>query len=294
MMLLKNLSMITDKLMKPIINKKPAINWLFLMILLSLASCNADDKTQQFSSSTRIITLSPHLAELVASAGAIDNLVGVVAYSDFPEQIKNIQQVGDAFKLDYETLISLKPDYILSWKGGTPIAMKEKLKSLNLKVIETEINVLEDIPKTIAQIAKLTDTTKFAKTSITHFKNTLNKFKSNRYKQQSVFIETFNQPLYTVSSKHWISEASSICGFINIFNEINQLSTTVTLESVINKNPQALLNIAKQEDEQWQKWPALNAVKNNNIITISPDYFSRPSMRLLQGIENLCSYSVEL
>ena len=272
--------------------KKPVLCWLFLFFsALFLLSCNSNSNSSQDKSKdkVRIITLSPHLAELAVSAGALQNLVGVVSYSDFPKEVTNIKKVGDAFKLDFETIISLKPDYVLTWKGGTPIALLEKLKSLNIMIVETSINTLLDIPTTIEQIAQLTNTQGVAQTTINRFNNTLKKLQSQQHPKLTSFIETYHQPLYTVSGKHWMSEAAKICGYHNIFANLSSPSATVTLESVILKNPQSILVINKQEDKQWHKWQNLDAVKNNKIITINPDIFSRPSMRILQGIEELCT-----
>lgn len=271
-------------------NEKPALCWLFVFLIFGLVSCDSEKNQTNNNDKIRIITLSPHLAELAYSAGAQDNLVGVSSYSDFPEQVKAIQKIGDAFKLDYEAIISLQPDYILTWKGGTPVAAVEKLKSLKLNIIETEINNLADIPSTIAQISELTNTQKLAKPQIDLFNEKLNKLKNTNRIDKTAFIQTFHQPLYTISGKHWMSQAIAICGYQNIFKDLPQLSAPVTLESVISKNPQTIINISKQKDLQWQKWQNLEAVKNQQIITLDPDLFSRPSMRLLDGIEGLCNY----
>lgn len=269
---------------------KPVSHWFFLCIFFSLTAIMGMAQAQE-KHAVRLITLSPHLAELVASAGAIDNLVGVVAYSDFPKSIQTIQQVGDAFKVDYETILTLKPDYILSWKGGTPQAVTDKLKNLKLNVIETEINKLTDIPKVIKQIAQLSHTEALAQKNADHFITSIDKLKEQSKINKSIFIETYHQPLYTVSGKHWISEVVSICGYENIFSDLTQLSVPVTLESVISKNSQAILTIAPQPDLQWLKWKSLTAVKNKQLFTIHPDFLSRPTLRVLVGIEKLCNFN---
>jgi iron complex transport system substrate-binding protein len=266
-------------------------NSKFLIILFTIIffiSCDTN-KPNVNSNTPRIITLSPHLAELVYSAGAEKNLIGVVAYSDFPESVKSIEQVGDAFKLDYEKIITLNPTHILTWKNGTPVSIIDKLNSLGLNIVETEINTLEEIPVTIKQIAKLTNTEAFAEKSITDFNQSIYSLKDKNFSSKTVFIETYHEPLYTVSKDHWISEAASLCGYHNLFNDISQLSAPVSLEAVITRNPQAILTIAPQEDLQWQDWQELEAVKNQQIITIHPDYFSRPSLRLIEGVKQLCS-----
>lgn len=271
---------------------KPEIFRLCLLasIILLILSCNQSQQTNPAENNVtpRIITLSPHLGELAEAAGAVNNLVGIVSYTKLQSN-KKIAEVGDAFKLDYERILSLKPDYILSWKDGTPLMVTQKLQALGLNVVKTEINSLNDIPITISQIAKLAHTETQAKANIDRFTSTLSKLKRNS-PNQTVFIETFHQPLYTVSGKHWLSEAVAICGYQNIFTDMQPLSASVSLEAVINANPDMILNISNNNDSQWSKWKNVNAVKNNRILTISPDLMSHPNMRLLEGIEKLCEF----
>jgi len=270
-------------------NKPKPSFWLLMILSMNLISCDIEKPNSNSNTSIRLITLSPHLAELVDSAGAIDYLTGVVSYSDYPEQVKSIEQVGDAFKIDYEKILILNPTHILTWKDGTSVAIINKLKSLNFNIIETEINKLADIPKTIKMISEITNTQDFAAINISLFNKTIKNIKQSKFTNNSIFIETYHQPLYTVSGNHWMTEAVEICGYDNVFNDLSQLSAPVTLEAVITKNPQTILTIADQQDLQWMAWEKLDAVINKQIITIHPDHFSRPSMRLLKGIKKLCA-----
>lgn len=254
-----------------------------------MASCSETSDVIDTRSNVRMIALAPHLAELAESAGALDSLVGVVSYTQL-ESKKIIESVGDAFKVDYEKIISLKPDYVFVWKDGNPASVIHKLKSLGLNVLEIEIQKLADIPRTIEQIAKIAGTESIAQQNINLFHSVINKHKNQFKPQRNIFIETYHQPLYTVSGTHWLSEAAMICGYENTFSEMQPLSAPINIESVIDKNPDVILNIALKKDNQWQKWKDINAVKNNRILTISPNLMSHPNMRLLEGIEKLCEF----
>jgi len=269
---------------------KPVFYRLSLLLFISfMVSCSETSDVIDAQSNIRIIALAPHLAELAESAGALDSLVGVVSYTQL-ESKKIIESVGDAFKVDYEKIISLKPDYVLVWKDGNPASVIHKLKSLGLNVLEIEIQKLADIPRTIEQIAKIAGTESIAQENIKHFHLVINKHKNQFKPQRKIFIETYHQPLYTISGMHWLSEAVSVCGYENIFKNLSQLSAPISLEAVITKKPDVILNIALQPDPQWQKWKDINAVKNNRILTISPDLMSHPNMKLLEGIEKLCEF----
>lgn len=264
---------------------------LFALYVL-LISCDSKDHETSIDKDNTLITLSPHLTELAISAGAIDNLIGRVSFpGDTAPHLKDISTIGDAFKLDYETIVSLNPDYILSWDGGTPVSMVNKLKSLNFDVIEISIDKLSDIPQAIAKIAHLTKTEQYAQANINTFNQQLTALKTQNTVQKSAFIQTYHQPLYTVSSKHWMSEAAQVCGFHNIFEDLSTKSAAVSLESVISINPQTIIIIGNKNDLDWSQWPDLSAVKDENIIELSPHDFAQPSMQILAGIKKLCGFN---
>ena len=66
----------------------------------------------------RIVTLAPFLTELAFAAGAGDLVVGVTAFSDYPEAARSLPQLGDAYGLDLERLLDLQPDLVLAWSSG--------------------------------------------------------------------------------------------------------------------------------------------------------------------------------
>jgi len=71
----------------------------------------------------RLITLSPHLAELVFAAGAGSHLIATVEYSEYPEAAAAVPRIGDAFRIDVERVVSLKPDYRQSTPGHQSIEL---------------------------------------------------------------------------------------------------------------------------------------------------------------------------
>ena len=68
----------------------------------------------------RIVSIAPHLTELLFAAGAGAKLVGTVAYSDYPEQAGRIPVVGNSASLDMERIVALKPDVVVAWLSGNP------------------------------------------------------------------------------------------------------------------------------------------------------------------------------
>ncbi len=233
------------------------------------------------------ITLSPHLTELVFSAGGEKSLVGISAYSNYPAATKNITIIGDAFRLDYELIKTLNPDVIFYWKNGTANQVIQKLEAMDLTMHEVDISQLKDIPAAIKKISKTLKTKPLEPIELFYTK--LAKIKNNKIKPQSALIQVSNQPIYTVNGQHWMSEAIKTCGLSNVFNDLTPLSAAVTLESVLIRKPEVIVRIEPLLDShQLAQWESIPAIANQQIVVLDADQFTRPTLRILNAIESLC------
>src|SRR4030066_260852 len=75
----------------------------------------------------RIVSLAPHATELLFAAGAGKRVVGVSAFSDYPEAARGLPQVSGGMRLDMERILALKPDLAVGWETGNTRADLEKL-----------------------------------------------------------------------------------------------------------------------------------------------------------------------
>ncbi|HQT25850.1 MAG TPA: cobalamin-binding protein, partial [Burkholderiales bacterium] len=101
-----------------------------------------------------------------------------------------------------------------------------------------------------------------------------------------------HDPLMTVNNDHIISDVLKLCGATNIFGNLPLLVPTVSLESVIEADPQAI--IASGEGygrprwlDEWKKWDII-ASKMNHLYFIPADLINRQGPRILDGARMLC------
>ena len=106
----------------------------------------------------RIVSLSPHITELLSAAGAGGSVVGVDDQSDYPPAVAGITRVGEPAALDVEALLKLKPTLVVLWDSGTPASRKAELERLNLKLYVTEQRRLDDIGATLLEFGRLAGT----------------------------------------------------------------------------------------------------------------------------------------
>ncbi|MFI4930385.1 MAG: ABC transporter substrate-binding protein, partial [Burkholderiales bacterium] len=80
----------------------------------------------------RVISLAPHLTELMFAIGAGDRVAGTVEYADFPVAAKRVPRVGDSALLDLERIVAMQPDLLLVWRHGNSPQQLQRLSALKL------------------------------------------------------------------------------------------------------------------------------------------------------------------
>ena len=274
----------------------------FILLVFSMQSFAGVNLPQADGSSLklnapadRLITLSPHLAELVFAAGAGKNLVATVEYSEYPEAAASVPRIGDAFAIDVERVLALSPDLVIAWDSGNPRQAVAQLVSLGIPVWSVEIREPIEIAEVIKAIGDASGHTQAAGVAATGFQRRLNDL-SRRYASRQVldyFYQIDEKPLYTLNGEHLISQGLSLCGGHNIFHDLPGLAFQVTHESVIVADPVAMF--APVQDNQpnplavWLDWPGLQAVSANALFTLPADKINQATPRLLDALEIACS-----
>jgi iron complex transport system substrate-binding protein len=270
--------------------------WLMLFVLLM--GCRQQSALPQAELSTtparRIVSLTPGLTELIYAVGAEASLIATVEYADYPEAAKQIPRIGDAFRVDLEQLLALKPDLVLVWTSGTPTATVEQIKALGLRVESIEVQHLSEVGASLLRVGELTGRVPQAQRVATQFEQGIaalrTRYAGSRWLR--TFITVNRQPLYTVNGLHVLSEVLALCGGVNVFAELNQLAPVIGVEAVLKADPEVILSTdgdVAQLQADWRPWPQLKAVRQGHLYAVSPDTTTRATPRLLQGAAAVCA-----
>ncbi|GMR05941.1 MAG: vitamin B12 ABC transporter substrate-binding protein BtuF [Gammaproteobacteria bacterium] len=269
-------------------DKGITVRLMLLLVMFCATPVQAAESTPQ-----RIITLSPHLAEIVYLLGAGDQLLGVAEYSDFPHQVKKIQRIGGATGLDIERILSIKPDLILAWQGGTRGSDIANLKKLGLPVVGIKSESLEDIPDSLNILGKLLHRQQQASTLIGNFNEHLQQI-SKKYKSQSshrVFIEISSQPLMGLTNRHPFGAGLALCGLKNIFADINKAAINTDLESILSRNVEYVLLRQSVTGNDYAARKGFYQINDDSalaFVSFDEDTAFRQTPRLLDAVEQVC------
>ena len=272
---------------------------LALILLLSqsaFAAITLQDDTGRSITLTqipqRIISLAPHITELIYAVGAGAQLVGADSASDYPAAAKNLPRIGDYSRVNFERVAALKPDLIIGWRSGNRAADIYRLRQMGIPVLLTDAHPLTDVARLLRLTGEATGHVREGERAAQDFENRLAKLRARYAASPSrrVFYQIWDQPLMTVGGHHWINDAITLCGGRNIFADLNGAAPLVSLESVLTRAPEMIISgdDAPDRPSMWQRFPRLPAVQRHALIRMNADALHRPTPRVLEGVETLC------
>jgi len=243
----------------------------------------------------RIISMAPHITELLFAAGGGERVVGVMNFSDYPEAAKKIPLVGSSSQLDMERVVSLKPDLLVVWQSGNTARQLEQLRGLGIPIFYSEPQKLDEVATSVIRLGQLMDTNKAAKATAAVFRARIADLRK-RYASRPpvrVFYQIWDKPLYTLNGTHIVSDAIRLCGGENVFGALAVKAPEVSIEAVIQEDPEAIFGGDKHDPADaglniWHPFPRLQAVKRGNMFTLGGELLTRATPRMAEGAASLC------
>ena len=244
---------------------------------------------------SRIVSLAPGATEMLFAAGAGDRVIATVKYSDEPAAAKRIPRIGDVTAVDMERLVALAPDVVVVWPGGGNPAQIEKIVQLGIPVYRQQVNRLADLPASVRRLGALAPDSSVAEAEARSLEEQLERL-AHEYgggKHPTVLLEVWNHPVYTVGGTQLMSDALSLCGARNVFEDLKELSAVVDIEAVIARNPDIIVAAAPPSEgaawlADWKRYGGLNAVRNGRLIAFEDQGLSRLGPSVLTATAGLC------
>src|ERR1700722_8196761 len=187
---------------------------LLLLAATAEARTVVDDLGRQVSVPQvplRIVSLAPGATEMLFAAGAGNQVIATVEYSDEPPAARRVARIGDVAAVDMERLVALRPDVVVSWAGGGNPAKREKIEGLHIPIYEQQVARLADIPAAVRRLGVLAATPQVADRAAHDMEARLAALSATsgpgERPRPSVLMQVWNRPIYTVGGPHLMSDA---------------------------------------------------------------------------------------
>ena len=283
--------------------RRAVILTIFLLAAWTMAPARADITVTDdagrilrlLAPAQRIVSLAPHATELLFAAGAGDHIVGVSAFSDYPQAAQALPQISGGVRMDIERIVALKPDLAIGWLGGNARSDLDKLQSLGIPVFIAEPRRLDALPDTLVNLGRLAGTQETAQHAADKYKAKLARLRGQYHNRRPlrVFFEIAMQPLMTLNYEHLANDVLALCGGRNIFAASDLIAPDVSIESVALEEPDAILfsdslGTVKAMRRWWSEHADLAAVRAGRVYSFPAAQTLRQTPRVLDGARQVC------
>ena len=211
------------------------------------------------------------------------------------------------YAVDNEQLNTINPDLIITQglcdvcsisEDKIQATLKNNLCTLSSSTEVISLNgiTFEEICQDILAIGKAVKKEEIARKMIKEA--ILTKYKITKEKNRgSLLLLEWIDPYF--SAGHWIPEQIEMAGFISSIGKKGEKSKQLSAEEIIKKNPDYIGLICcgynleenilfSQKIYQDERINHLSAIKEERVFAFdSNSYFSRPSLRILEGVKQL-------
>lgn len=269
---------------------------LALTALLLLSGCA--EPVKPTGTGHRIITLAPSLTEIVCALGASKSLVGRSTACDYPSDMTaNVQAVGGFGRPSMEKMVSLAPTLVL-YSGLADDALAAEMTKLGIPHQYIQCKRPDDVPNAIEAIGHMIDKEDEAALLAGTLRDGIAKLRersASLTNRPTVYIETWNDPLWTTGHGTLLSDLVSLAGGVNIGDSVKEGHFQVSHEWIVSQNPDIVIccymaSHTSVRDLVLKRpgWKHMKAVKSGRVYDkLHNDIILRPGPRILEGVEEL-------
>ena len=243
----------------------------------------------------RVISLSPHITELIFAAGGGDKLVATTEGSNFPAQAVGLPKLGDQRAPDSARIAAYKPDLILGWLTSA----LESLASLNIPVFISTPTSLVEIADSIETYGVLLGTANVAHARAETLRQKLDALAraSAGKRVVRVLLQAGAEPDSALTREHLLSDVITLCGGSNVITDEGIGAPKRSLAQLAAMAPELVL-IARTgagsapvvDAAGVNAWQAtgLPAARLGRVFMIDADAVFRSGPRLIEMAEPIC------
>jgi iron complex transport system substrate-binding protein len=272
-------------------------NWKVMLVpglmLFLLINCTGN-RPDLSSKQKRIISLSPHLTEIIYVLGAQKDLIAVSSFCLFPPEVKEKEKIGGLFDPNLEKILSLAPTHLF----GVPSHQKldQDLQKFNLHITMLSNETVAEVLKTIDTVGQILGYPDQARAEIDRIQTELNALKlKNHHKKAPTAMLVIGreagtlQNLMVAGKQTFLNELWILAGGSNAFSDLPVRYATVNLEGIIERNPQLIIQFdstqprgiyQNREEPEWEFLKDVTAVQKKQIYIIGGDHVFIPGPRL--------------
>ncbi|CAM5188510.1 ABC transporter substrate-binding protein [Oligella ureolytica] len=250
----------------------------------------------------RIITLSPHMTEMVYDLGLEEQLVARDDASNYPEEVKSIPSIGSGLNPNQELLLLYQPDILLHFTSN--IQLDNLFPTKKIDVIGSMPNsvpaLFEDWRMVLAHAQrdkkKRLETEDKINAIEAEWQSLVEDYKGQEPKK--VFFLISEHPIFSLSDMSFLGQAIKGCNTENIFADIKQPSFIVNPEELLLRSPDIVIHGYSTTDPNGKEYAQEATLRlfekigiklnTEQLVTVDVDILHRPTLRFMKELPEIC------
>lgn len=244
----------------------------------------------------KIVSLSPAHTEILFALGLGDKIVGVSNWCNKPEEALDKEKVGDAFSLNKEKLVSLKPDIVFI-PGSEDSPQVKEIEDLGIAVYVSNPASVSQVFEEIRRVAEVTGVKDQGQQLAEKLEGELDSIKEKLETTEGSKVKVLvlvDPELWTVGPGSFIDEVVALAGGDNVMGDVDMQYLQVSMEEVLSRDPDVILMTVPEDQcaalEERPGWTDLRAVKEGRVYYVDGDLVSRPGPCIVDAIEEVAGY----
>ncbi len=234
----------------------------------------------------RVVSLLPSLTETICALGHCQKLVGVDRYSNWPESVSRLPQVGGGLDPNIEAIVALRPDVVVMASSSRS---RERLQSLGIRVLALEPKTHADVQRVIAKLGMLMqepDAQRLWRTIDAGVSAAAQSLPAT-VRRQRVYFEVNRAP-YAAGPGSFMGETLSRLGAQNIIDPKLGPFPKINPELVVRANPDVIM-VGDTEGaslSQRPGWSGIAAIRTQSVCLfprLQSEVLVRPGPRMAEG-----------
>jgi iron complex transport system substrate-binding protein len=262
--------------------------WVLLLVLATQAAPK------------RIVSLIPAVTEMLFVIGAGDQVVGVSSFDKYPAEVETRQKVGGLFDPNFERILSLRPDMVITY--GSQDELTTRLKAANIPWFSYRHGGLADVTSTIRTLGAQTGHAERAKLVATQVEAELAAVKARsagRPRPRTLIVigreDGSMRGLFVSGGVGFLHDLVELAGGTNVMADAKREGLQLSSEQLLVRAPDVVIELRAEgwsdtrrtaELAVW-KQASIPAAKSGRIYILNDPSLVVPGPRVGQSARTI-------
>ena len=247
---------------------------------------------------TRIVSLVPVATEIIFALGEGERVAGRSRFDDYPAQVLAVPDVGDAIRPSTEAVLLREPDLVILVGGSDNAQAARDFEQLGVPYLVVLFNTFEELEGNVRRLGHLVGREAEAASLWADIESDLQAVAASvaGRERPAVYYDLGYPPAFTAGGGSYLDSLISLAGGRNVFGDLAAPSPRVSLEAIVDRDPDVLVEPSAGSAEAPRLGPAarpgwdnLRAVRSGAVVSVPSHLLHRLGPRIGEAAEALAA-----